>query len=172
MSKKVENLLYFRASDCFDSLKLAIQAFEGFLQDSIAAASPDYYRARNYLRDAEKFYREAFKEAKRLLGPPPLYASADFEKWRGEFLGQHKILAASQELEAVKTELLEDEYLNLWMSKEDIDRLLLKNFDAQRTGKRKLSNIKVRILLDKLNELFDEAQRLKKKAMDKFQSTG
>jgi hypothetical protein len=172
MSKKVENLLYFRASDCFDTLRLAIQTFEGYLQESSAAASHDYYKARNYLRDAEKFYQEAFKEAKRLLGPSPLYASAEFEKWRGEFLGQHKILAASQEVGAVKTELLDDEYLNLWMSKEDIDRLLLKNFDAQQTGKRKLSNIKIRILLDKLNELFVEAQQLKKKAMDKFQSTG
>jgi len=172
MNKKVENQLYFKASDSFDSLNLAIQTFEDFLSEGVAAANPNYYKARNYLRDGEKFYQETFKEAKRLLGPMPPYASSEFEKWRAEFLSQHKILTGSQELEAIKEELLNDEYLNQWMSKEDIERLLLKNFDAQKTGKRKLTNIKVRLLLDKLNELLGQAQHLKKKAMEKLQTGG
>ena len=138
----------------------------------MAAACPDYYRARNYLREGEKFYQETFKEAKRLLGPLPPYSSAEFEKWRGDYLSQHKILAAGQELEAMKEELLNDDYLNQWMSKEDIGRLLLRNFDAQTTGKRRLPNIKVRLLLDRLNELIAQARQLQKKAMEKFQAQG
>jgi len=169
MNKKIENLLYFRVSDCFDSLKLAVQTFEDYLKEEVSAASPEYYKARNYLRDGEKFFQEAFKEAKRLLGPLPPYSSADTEKWRLEFLSQHKILAASQELADMKEEVLSDEYLKQWMSQEDIERLLLKNYDAQKTGKRRLANIKGRILLDKLNELLAESQQLKKRAMDKFQ---
>lgn len=172
MNKKAENQLYFKASDSFNSLKLAVKTFEDFMKEGVAAASPGYYKARNYLRDAEKFYQETFKEAKRLLGPIPLYTSSDFEKRREEFLSQHNILAASQGLNAMKEELTGNGYLNQWMSKEDIERLLLKNFDAQKSGKRKLANIKVRILLDKLNELLSEAQQLRKKAMEKLQTGG
>jgi hypothetical protein len=172
MNKKIENLLYFRASDSFDSLHLAVETFENYLKEGVAAASPDYYRARNYLKDGEKFYQETFKEAKRLLGPLPPYSSSEFGKWREDYLSQHKILAESHELEAMKEELLHDEYLNQWMSREDIERLLLRNFEAQKTGKRRLPNIKVRLLLDRLNELIAQARELQKKAMEKFQTQG
>ena len=172
MNKKIENLLYFRVSDCFDSLKLAVQTFGNYLKSEGAAASPEYYKARNYLRDGEKFYQEAFKEAKRLLGPLPPHSGADVEKWRMEYLEQHKILASSKELEEMKAEVSGDEYLKRWMSRDDIERLLAKDFEAQRTGKRKLANIKVRILLDKLTELLAQAKELNKKAMDKFKTAG
>jgi hypothetical protein len=170
MNKREENQLYLKTATCFDTLRLAIETFEGFLREASPASSPSYYKARNYLRDAEKFHQEVFKEAKRLLGPMPVYASADFEKWRQDFLSQHQILAASQEREAVKEELLADGRLSQWMSGADIERLLSKNFEAQKTGKRKLANIKVRIILDKLTELLAEAQELSKKAMEKFQA--
>lgn len=172
MSRKIENLLYFRVSDCFDSLKLAVQTFEDYFKSESAAASPEYYKARNYLRDGDKFYQEAFKEAKRLLGPMPPHAAGDIEKWRMEYLEQHRILASSKGLEEMKAELLSDEYLKQWMSPADIERLLAKDFEAQRTGKRKLPNIKVRILLDKLTELLAQAKELNKKAMDKFKTAG
>lgn len=172
MNKREENLLYLKTATCFDTLRLAIETFEDFLREASPASSPSYYKARNYLRDAEKFHQEVFKEAKRLVGPMPVYASADFEKWRQDFLSQHQILAASQEREAVKEELLADGRLSQWMSEADIDRLLGKNFEAQKTGKRRLANIKVRIILDRLTELLAEAQQLRKKAMEKFQASG
>ncbi len=172
MNKKEENQLYLKAAGCFDTLKLTIETFEDFLREASPTSSPSYYKARNYLRDAEKFHQEVFKEAKRLLGPMPLYATADFEKWRQEFLSQHRILAASQEREAIKEELLADGRLSQWMSEADIERLLSKNFEAQKTGKRRLANIKVRIILDKLTELLAEAQQIRKKAMEKFQAGG
>lgn len=172
MNKKEENQLYLKAASCFDTLSLSIETFEGFLREASPASSPSYYKARNYLRDAEKFHQEVFKEAKRLLGPMPVYASADFEKWRQDFLGQHHILAAGQEREAIKEELLADGHLSQWMSGADIERLLDKNFEAQKTGKRRLANVKVRIILDKLTELLAEAQQLRKKSMEKFQAGG
>jgi hypothetical protein len=170
MNKKTENVLYVKASSCFDSLKLAIQTFEEFLKEEVPATDPKYYKARNYLRYAEQFYQETFKEAKRLLGPMPLYASADFEKWRQDFLSQHNVLVASQNIEDIKKELTSNEPTSQWLSKEDVERLLLKNYDAQKTGKRKLTNIKVRIILDKLFELPSQAQDPKKKSMEEFQA--
>jgi tetratricopeptide (TPR) repeat protein len=172
MNKKVENLLYLRASDCLGSLKLAIEAFEDFLEAGSAAAGPVYYKARNYLRDGQKFYDEAFKEAKRLLGPLPPYASSEFEKWRAEFLSTHSILTSSEEREEIKNELLSNGFLAQWISADDIDRLLSKHYETQKTGKRKLANIKVRIVLERMNELITQAQNLKKKAMEKIQPGG
>ena len=171
-AKKTENVLYAKASICFASLKLAIKEFEEFLKEPSAGTTSVYYRARNELRDAENAFAEAAKEAKRLLGPLPVYSTADFEKWRAEFLAQQKMLAESREIEAIREELLKDDQLVLWMGREDIDRLLAENFDAQQKGKRKLANIKIRIVLDRLQELISKAARLRKSAMEKLQSGG
>lgn len=172
MDRQTENILYFKAGTCYDSLKLAIETFKEYLKAEVPASDPSYYKARNYLRDGEKFFQEALKEAKRLLGPLPAYSSPDFEKWRADFLSQHKILTSGQEFEALKEELLTDEQLGLWLSQEDIARLLLKNYESQRSGKRKLSNIKGRIILDGLSELLGRSQQLKKAAMEKLQRGG
>ncbi len=172
MNKREENQLYLKAASCFDTLKLALETFEAFLREASPASSPGYYKARNYLRDAEKFQQEVFKEAKRLLGPMPVYATADFEKWRQDFLSSHRILAEGQEREAIKEELLADGHLSRWMSGADIERLLDKNYEAQKTGKRRLANIKVRIILDKLTEVLAEARELRQKAQEKFQAGG
>jgi len=168
MNRKEENQLFIKIETCFDTLKLAVETFEDYLKEESEAASPSYYKARNYLRDAEKFHEEVFKEAKRLLGPTPIYASAEFEKWRQEFLSQHHILAEGQEREAIKKELLADSRLAAWLSEADIERLLSRNFESQKSGKRKLANIKMRIVLDKLNERLAEARELRKRAMEKF----
>ncbi|MBN2408790.1 MAG: hypothetical protein JXE07_03555 [Candidatus Aminicenantes bacterium] len=170
MDKKTENQLYFKAGIAFDHLRLAVQTFEKYVQSSGPDTTPDYYKARNFLRDGEKFFQEALKEAKRLLGPLPPYASAEFEKWRTEFLSRHRIQVDTSELDALKEELSRDGQLDQWIAPEDTERLLAKNYDTQKSGKRKLSNIKVRIILDRLQEYLDQAQDLKKKAMTKLQS--
>jgi hypothetical protein len=172
MSKKIENQLYLRASNGFDRLRLAERAFSEFLQESGQEAMSKYYRARNYLRDAESEYGEAFKEAKRLVGPLPAYSAPEFEKWRRDFLSHYRILAESEEMSALKQEILNDGLVDQYLSPEDLDRLLAKNFEAQRSGKRKLANIKVRIILDRLSELMSDVQRLAKQAREKFQAGG
>jgi hypothetical protein len=172
MSKKIENLLYLRAANCFDHLGLARTAFGEFLEGSGPEAMSNYYRARNFLRDAEGDYAEAVKEAKRLVGPLPHYSVREFEKWRSDFLSQYRILAESQEIGALKDELEKNGLVNQYMSPEDVDRLLAKNYETQRTGKRKLANIKVRIILDRLGEIMKEVRELAKQARDKFQAGG
>jgi hypothetical protein len=167
---KFENQLYFKAGQAFDTYKQAVKAFELFLAGAGQAASPEYYKARNYLRDAEKFYAEAFSEARKLLGPLPPYSSAEFEKWRSDFIIQHNILVKSEEFAALKEELLQNGQLVRWIDSPDLERLLAKHYDAQKTGKRKMANIKVRIILDRLQELAVQAGALKKRAQDKLQS--
>lgn len=169
VNSKIENQLYFKANLAFDSFKLAIRTFESFLVAAGPASIPDYYKARNYVRDAEKFYEETFAEAKKLLGPLPPYASPEFEKWRSDFLSQHKILVECQEFAALKEELAHNGALVRWIESSELDRLLLKDYEAQKIGKRKMANIKVRILLDRLQELMAQANDLKKRAMEKLQ---
>lgn len=170
VNSKIENLLYFKAGLAFDSFKLAVKTFQSFLADGGPGSTPDYYKARNYLRDAEKFYEESFAEAKKLLGPLPPYASSEFEKWRSDFLSQHKILVESQEFAALKEELFQNGQLVRWIDSPDLERLLAKDYEAQKIGKRKMANIKVRILLDRLQELAAQSSGLKKRAQEKLQS--
>jgi len=170
MSKTTENLLYIKAGSCFDLISLAQAAFAEFLQEPGTEALPKYYRARNYLRDAESAYNEAFREAKRLVGPLPPYSSPEFEKWRSEFVTQYSILAAGQDLDSLKDDLLKDGLISQHISPGDVDRLLAKNFETQRRGKRKLENLKVRILFDKLGELMSATQGLAREAREKFQA--
>ncbi len=172
INKKIENQLYFKASRCFDSLKLAVETFGQYLQPEVPANSPSYYKGRNYLREAETSFQETLNEAKRLLGPLPAYAAADFEKWRSEFLNRHKIVAESVELSALRDELLQDEHLTRWLSCEDVERLLLKNFEPQMKGKRKLANIKIRIVLDGLIAFLYRARQLQAKSMEKTKAGG
>jgi len=57
-----------------------------------------------------------------------------------------------------------------WVESPDLERLLAKDYEAQKTGKRKMANIKVRIMLDRLQELAAQAAGLKKRAQEKLQS--
>jgi len=170
ISKKIENLLYVKAGSCFDLISLAQAAFVEFLKEPGTESQPKYYRARNYLRDAENAYNEAFKEAKRLVGPLPPYSSPEFERWRTEFVTQHSILAGGQDLNALKEELLKDGLVSQYIGPGDVDRLLSKNFETQRTGKRKLENLKVRIFFDKLGESMKATHGLAREAREKFQA--
>ncbi len=170
INTKIENQLYFKATRCFDSLKLAVSTFEQYLGPEVPGNSPSYYKARNYLREAETAFEETLAEAKRLLGPLPGYAAADFEKWRSEFLNRHKIVAESQELNSLREELLRDENLARWLLPVDVERLLLKNFEPQTKGKRRLANIKIRIVLDGLMTLLYRARELHKNAMEKMKA--
>jgi hypothetical protein len=170
MNRKAENQLFFKAGSAFDHLNRAVQTFERYLNTAGQEAQSDYYKARNFLRDGEKFYEEAFKEAKRLLGPLPPYSSADFEKWRSDFLSEHRIQVDTQEYNDLKEELARNEQLGQWIASGDIERLLAKNYEPQKSGKRKLANIKVRIILDRLSELRGLADDLRKKAMAKLQA--
>lgn len=169
MPQSTENLVYQKANKCWECIDKALLLFADLMKEEGPFSLPDYYRARNLLRDAEGFYTETLKNAKKLLGPPPSYSSEEYLKWRDQLLEEFQILAMSQEYEGLRSELVEDEFLQAMMKEDLIEDLLKKHFQAQQSGKRKLSNIKVRMILDRLEGLLAEAKSLNKQAGLKLQ---
>ncbi len=172
MNKFVEIQIFPKVSKSYEDVSAAIKSFENLLAESATFNSADYYRARNFVKSAESLFHEALKNAKKLLGTLPEYASGEFIHWRAEMLEEHHILARSQAFEDLKSELENDDSMRAWLEKEEIERFLKKHFQTQQEGKRKLVNIKVRIVLDKLQELIAQAKDLQKKAFEKQQSGG
>jgi len=170
MQQGTENLVYQKASKCWKYVNKAAEIFNLLLKEEGDFRTQDYYRARKVLRDADGFLQEAIKDAKKLLGPTPAYVAEDYQKWRDELLEEFHILAMSQDYEALRAELFADEFLREWMDEDNIELLLKKHFQTQQSGKRKLSNIKVRIILDRLEELIGQAKELNKRAIQKQQS--
>jgi len=170
MQQGTENLIYQKASKCWECVNRSVKMFDTLLKEDADFDTSNYYKARNLLREADGFLKDAFKNAKKLLGPTPAYTSEDYQKWRDELLEEFHILAMSQEYEELKTELFEDDFLRDWMDEKNIESLLKKHFQTQQSGKRKLSNIKVRIILDRLEELINNAKEMNLRAIQKQQS--
>ncbi len=171
MEKFAEAQIFPNVSKSFEEVRAALRIFGNLLEDGVAFNSAEYYRARNFVKSAEIFYQEALKNARKLLGPLPEYASEEFVKWREEIVEKRHILVKSQEFDLMKSELLEDENMKGWLTSDEITFYLQKHFQSQQEGKRKLFNIKVRIILVKLQELILQAKDLQKKAFDKQQSS-
>jgi len=123
----------------------------------------------NLLKEGKAFFDQTIQDAKKLLGPIPIYAAKDFEMWRSQVLVENKIIVRGQTLEELRTELMNDDFLRTIMTPEDIESYLRANFETQKSGKRKLANIKVRMALDRLAVLVGEGQELQKTAQRKQQ---
>ncbi len=164
-----ESQIFPKAQKSLDTLNEAVTLFENFLREDITTAPGDYYRARNLLKEGEAFFQEALKNAKKLLGPLPEYATDEFRNWRQEFLEKYHILAHSQELEASRLEMHQDDFLSQILEDEEIDALLNLHYHSQQEGNRKLAHIKVRIVLDKLSEILIHSKELQKQALIKQQ---
>ena len=169
MQVQVEREIFIRASRSFAILSEAIQLFKGYLESTTAPQAPEYYRARNFLKEGKAFYDQTLQDAKKLLGPIPIYAAKDFEAWRTQALVENKIVVRGQTAEDLRAELAADEFLKAIMRPEEIVAYLDANFETQKSGKRKLANIKIRMALDKLAELVAEGQELQKTAQRKQQ---
>ncbi len=169
MKVQVEREIFIRASRSFAILSEAIQLFQGYLEATTAPQAPEYYRARNFLKEGKAFYDQTIQDAKKLLGPIPIYAAKDFEVWRTQALVENKIVVKGQSTEELRLELTGDEFLRTLMRPEEIEAYLAAHYETQRSGKRKLANIKIRMALDKLAELVAEGQELQKTAQRKQQ---
>jgi hypothetical protein len=169
MQVQVEREIFIRASRSFSLLSEAIQLFKGYLEPATASQDPEYYRARNFLKEGKAFYDQTVQDAKKLLGPIPIYAAKDFEAWRAQALFENKIVVKGQTAEELRAELAGDEFLRTMMRPEEILASLDSHFEAQKSGKRKLANIKIRMALDKLAELVAKGQELQMTAQRKQQ---
>lgn len=169
MQVQVEREIFIRASRSHAVLSEAIQLFKGYLESTAAPQAPEYYRARNFLKEGKAFYDQTLQDAKKLLGPIPIYAAKDFETWRTQALVENKIVVRGETAEALRAELLGDDFLKNLMRPEEIEAYLAAHFETQKSGKRKLANIKIRMALDKLAELVAAGQELQKTAQRKQQ---
>jgi hypothetical protein len=169
MQVQIEREIYIRASRAFGVLSEAIRTFQAFLEPQVASSAPDYYKARNLFKEGKAYYDQTIQDAKKLHGPVPIYAAKDFEKWRAETLVQNKIVVQGQTQDALLQELLNDEFLKTIMGPSEIGAYLSSNFETQRSGKRKLENIKVRMVIDHLAGLVRVGQELQLKAQRKQQ---
>jgi len=169
MQVQVEREIFIRASRSFAILSDAIKLFKGYLEPTTASQAPEYYRARNFLKEGKAFYDQTIQDAKKLLGPIPIYAAKDFETWRAQALLENKIVVKGQSTEELRLELSGDEFLRTIMRPDEIEAYLAANFETQRSGKRKLANIKIRMALDKLAGLIAEGQELQNTAQRKQQ---
>ncbi len=167
MGGLAEKLIYLNASRSFELLTKSIQAFEEFLSgEDSAKLKPVYYQARGYLEKGDAFYAKALKNSRKFAGSVETYASEKLAQWRRDLLEKDKVLARSSVFQELQIELTKDEILTKWMSREEIGYFLIKNFEEQKSKKRSLPNIKLRMVLTKLNELLLQAQQLEKAAKD------
>lgn len=169
MPVQLEREIYIRAGRSFAVLSEAIQTFRGYLGSGVAANAPEYYRARNLLKEGKALYDQTLADAKKLLGPIPIYAAKDFEGWRAQALLDNKIVVQGQTFDELRAELVGDDFIKTIMRPEDVEAYLQAHFESQRTGKRKLANIKIRMALDRLAELAAEGAELQKTAQRKQQ---
>ncbi|MFO7866702.1 MAG: hypothetical protein R6V02_07820 [Candidatus Aminicenantes bacterium] len=169
MDQKTEKWIFPTASKCLECLNQAIHAFDDILAGK--GSQEMFYRGRGYLREGKSYFETALKEAKKLLGPLPDYVKEDYRARRKQISEQHDILAKSRDYEILLKELHQDEFLKLVMGEEDIQRHLRNHYDRQQEGMRKLAHIKVRILLDELQERLDSA-RSKEKEIIRRRTTG
>jgi hypothetical protein len=169
MQVQLEREIYIRATRCHTVLSEAIQTFRGYLEAQTAASAPEYYRARNLLKEGKLLYDQTLQDAKKLLGPIPIYAAKDFEAWRTKALIENKIVVQGQTPEELIQELNADDFVRSIMPVEDVEAYIASHFETQRSGKRKLANIKIRMALDRLAGLVAEGQELQKTAQRKQQ---
>jgi hypothetical protein len=169
MQVQIEREIYIRASRSFAVLTDSIRLFRTYLEPTTTAQASEYYRARNFLKEGKAFFDQTLADAKKLLGPIPIYAAKDFEAWRAQALVENKLVVQGQTPEELRAELLADEFLGTIMRPEEIGAYLDAHYETQKSGKRKLANIKIRMALDKLASLVVEAQELQKTAQRKQQ---
>ncbi|MFC2164890.1 hypothetical protein ACFLT2_07840 [Acidobacteriota bacterium] len=169
IDKQIEVQIFPHVTKCFEDLDAAITIFRKFLDEGSAFDMAEYYKARNYVKEAGAQFQGALKNAKKYLGPLPEYASKEVMQRRTELLDKQNILAKGQEFEALKSELLQDHLLKEWLTEQEIEDSLGSHFHSQQEGKRKLANIKIRMVLDKLQDLLAQAKEMQKEAFAKQQ---
>ena len=145
--------LYRNVNQSFILLNKSIQSFDKSLQEKdFLELRRVYYFAKGCRKAAERHYQKALNNARILA------------KCNRETLEKNKMLVVAVDFRDVQAELLMDKTLRNWMTEEEIKSFLNEHFEEQTRGKRKLSNIKLRMILRKLEELFLITEELAEKA--------
>ncbi len=166
----IQGDIFINAVRCHDLLMKANEVFGDYLRKKFPPKAPEYYQARNFLREGQALYEDILKKAKQLLGPIPPYAAPDYEEKRIQVLDENKVIVRGMSVEAVKEEMLKDEIVTKIMTPAEVERYVQAHFISQGSGKRKLANMKVRMIIDRLQSLAAKARELGLLAQKRFQT--
>lgn len=153
-----------------DKLAESIRLLQDFVNTEGTADLSLYYLARNRLRDGQALLDEVLDDAKKLLGPLPEYASERIAEMRKQLLRESGVTVQSPTVDGLEAELLADEYISSFMDSGKIIHYVREAGTYQAAGKRKLENLKVRMVIDELFELRNEARSLERRAGEKIQT--
>ena len=168
MHENRKNITFGSVDKSMKSLNLAIKVFQEYLSDRTSPDPEKYYQAHKYLEESRSLYQEALNEISKITESLPLDASPGFIKWKESIRKGSGIMSESKEFEALKSELKNNEFLLRFLTPEEIDELFLKHYESQKTGKRKLTNIKARLIIDKIRNLMTEAETLEIKSKERL----
>lgn len=161
-----------KVKSAYEALSQSVSLFKVYLNESTAASSPEYYRAKSLLKEGKLFFDEVLKEARKLLGPLPPYSTPEYAKWREETARDIKLALGDRvDYEEIKKILLSDTCLPRLFSAEELEAYLKKYYEHQGKGKRKMENLKCRIAIARLDDLIHEGEELLQRAQKKLQST-
>ncbi len=161
-----------KLKSAYEALSQSVSLFKIYLKENTPATSSEYYRAKSLLREGKLFFEEVLKEARKLLGPLPPYATPEYARWREETARELKLaLRDNIDYDEIRKILQEDPTMPKLFSPEELDQYLQRFFEDQKKGNRKLENLKCRLAIAKLDDLIDEAEELYKQSQKKLQSS-
>lgn len=168
-SSFAKNIL-IKARKSKEKIVESIQLFQAFMSSEESGDLSKYYLARNRLKDGQALLEETLGEAKKFLGPQPGYSSEENIERRMKVLRDSRVIIESRTMDACEAELLADEYLKGFMNPDEVVGYIREVGDYQTPGKRKIQNIKVRMVIDQLIARASEARVLQQRASEKIQT--
>jgi hypothetical protein len=169
MPDVMERDLFIKSARSRETLLKSLETFRAYLKESVERESPLYYQARNFLKDGKTFYEEAVKEARKLLGPIPNYVPDVVKASKARLLAENKFVIESRELQDIESEIAADDFFSGWVSRHEIRENLSRYLNSQNQERRKTANVKIRMMLDILDDMLQQARKLEGEARLKHQ---
>jgi hypothetical protein len=161
--------IFVKAKKSLEKMNESLRLFKEFVEEGRAQDLKKYYLARTFLKKGQNLCEEIIMDAKKFLGPLPDYLSKETIEARTQLLKTTKVVVLSQDYEGLVAELVGDEFLKSFMSSEEINDFLKGNYQKQKLGKRKLPNIKARMVIDKLKRVELQGLAGQKRASEEAQ---
>jgi len=161
--------IFLKAKKSLEKMNDSLRLFKEFVEEGVTQDLKKYYLARTFLKEGQRLCEETIKNAKKFLGPLPAYLSKETIEARAQLLKATKVVVLSQDYEGLLAELAGDEFTKSFMSSEEIEGFLKENYQKQQLGKRKLPNIKARMVIDKLKRVERQGLAGQKRASEETQ---
>lgn len=166
--------IIFHIDRSFALLAKSIYNFKQCLEQNERIEAERFYFSGLYAhRRVQEYYKRALAIARGTSGifKEFLIPREKIEEWKKKLATERNPIVAKNKLcDYVEAELKKDKILRTWLGKEEIERFMDQYFEEQLRGARKLSNIKLRIVLADVERIISYTDKLKKKAQNKLES--